>query len=215
MLPVDLTMQAVAGPRNSGIGTPIPIGVATSSDSSNVEDAERGLRLVPHSVPISVRSVISAVPVGEDETEMQPTSSGSSTTNFLRHKTSQIFDAVMNTGNRKEPDASLAPALATLVDAYTNSSITAEIKGECVALRREAIGNGNGSPGTVNNQPPDVTLETSRLKARKRASYGTQFRILSGRAFKNLYRDPALLTAHYTSAIALAIICGLFYHDVT
>lgn len=208
-------MQVVTGPRSSGTGTPNPTGVSASSNSSNVEDAERGLRLVPHTVPISVRSVISAVPIEEDETEMQPTSSGSSTTNFLRRKTSRIFDAVMNTGNRKEPDASLAPALATLVDAYANSTIAAEIKDECEALRQEAIGNGNGGPGTVNNQLPDVALETSMLRGRKRASYGTQFRILSGRAFKNLYRDPALLTAHYTSAIALAIICGLFYHNVT
>jgi hypothetical protein len=60
-------------------------------------------QLVPHSVPISVRSVVSAVPTGEDETEMQPTSSGSSTTNYLRHKTSQIFDAVMTNGKKKEP----------------------------------------------------------------------------------------------------------------
>jgi len=58
-------------------------------------------------------------------------------------------------------------------------------------------------------------VETTLLRGRKRASYGTQFRILSGRAFKNLYRDPALLMAHYLSAIALALICGLFFHNVT
>jgi len=53
------------------------------------------------------------------------------------------------------------------------------------------------------------------LRGRKRASWGTQFRILSGRAFKNLYRDPALLAAHYISSVALAVLCGLFYHNVT
>jgi hypothetical protein len=67
----------------------------------------------------------------------------------------------------------------------------------------------------VSNELPDVVLETSMLRGRKRASWGTQFRILSGRAFKNLYRDPALLTTHYLSAVGLAVICGLFYHDVT
>jgi hypothetical protein len=161
------------------------------------------------------------MPIGEDETEMQPTSSDSSTTNYLRHKTSQIFDAVMNGGKKREPDTSVAPALASLVDAYACSMIAAEIKDECEALRREATGNGNGTrtpsggPGAVSNELPDIVLETSMLKGRKRASHATQFRILSGRAFKNLYRDPALLTAHYTSAIALAIICGFFYHNVT
>ena len=54
------------------------------------------------------------------------------------------------------------------------------------------------------NQQPDVALENSLTKGRKRATWGTQFRILSGRAFKNLYRDPALLAAHYNSSIVVA-----------
>jgi hypothetical protein len=212
-------MQATTGPRSTGTATPNPIENSTPSNSSNLGDAERGL-LLPHSVPISVRSVISAMQTGEDETEMQPTSSGSSTTNYIRHKTSQIFEAVMPSGKKKKPDASAPPALASLVDSYANSTIAAEIKEECETLRREATYAANGirppnGGGAVSNELPDVALETSMLRGRKRASYGTQFRILSGRAFKNLYRDPALLTAHYTSAIGLAIICGLFYHNVT
>jgi len=46
------------------------------------------------------------------------------------------------------------------------------------------------------------------------ARWATQFRILRGRAFKNIYQDPALLAAHYLSSIALALICGLFFHNV-
>lgn len=89
-----------------------------------------------------------------------------------------------------------------------------------------------------------MAIETALLRGRKRASYATQFRILSGRAFKNLYRDPALLAAHYLSSVGLAcefgflsvffplvrfgcdgelmdactlyiVICGLFFHNVT
>ena len=56
----------------------------------------------------------------------------------------------------------------------------------------------------ANGELPDVAAETTLLRGRKRASWGTQFRILSGRAFKNLYRDPYLLAAHYLSAIGLA-----------
>jgi len=216
-------MHATTGPRSTGTATPNPIDISSPSNSSNLGDAERGFPTIPHSVPISVRSVISALPTAEDETEMQPTSSGSSTANYFKHKTSQIFDAVMTNGKKKTPSATVAPALASLVDAYANSTIAAEIKDECDALRREANSpsNGNerrapnGGSGAVSNELPDVALETSMLRGRKRASYGTQFRILSGRAFKNLYRDPALLTAHYTSAIGLAVICGLFYHNVT
>jgi hypothetical protein len=95
-------------------------------------------------------------------------------------------------------------------------------------LQRASAGVDSGA-----GQLPDVAVETSLLRGRKRASFGTQFRILSGRAFKNLYRDPALLMAHYLSSIGLAcelylfplcdrqgaeaipVICGLFFHNVT
>jgi hypothetical protein len=73
------------------------------------------------------------------------------------------------------------------------------------------------------------------LRGRKRATWATQFRILSGRAFKNMYRDPALLTFQYSASIAAArespwvlipalallnhndtvVLCGLFYHNVS
>jgi len=49
-----------------------------------------------------------------------------------------------------------------------------------------------------------VTVESELLRGRKRATWGTQFRILSGRAFKNMYRDPALLTFQYSASIAAA-----------
>ncbi|QRW17704.1 ABC transporter [Rhizoctonia solani] len=32
---------------------------------------------------------------------------------------------------------------------------------------------------------------------------------------RNLYRDPALLAAHYLSSVGVALICALFYHGVT
>ncbi|KAI0783919.1 hypothetical protein BC629DRAFT_1582504 [Irpex lacteus] len=58
---------------------------------------------------------------------------------------------------------------------------------------------------------PDVALENSLTRGR-RGELGTQFTILSGRAFKNLYRNPALLAAHYISAIGVALICGMFFY---
>jgi len=204
-------MQATSS-RSTGNVTPNPVEVPSSPSSSNLGDPERGLPRAQTGV-LSVRSIVAGVPSGEEATEMQPTSSSSSTTNFLRHKTSQIFDAVMSNSKNRSQESPIAPALASLVDAYANSTIAAEIKTECQELREvAATGNGHGS---VSNELPDVALETSILRGRKRASYGTQFRILSGRAFKNLYRDPALLTAHYASAITLAVICGFFYHNVT
>ncbi|KAK9315825.1 hypothetical protein V1524DRAFT_446740 [Lipomyces starkeyi] len=42
-----------------------------------------------------------------------------------------------------------------------------------------------------------------------------QFVILSGRTFKNLYRDPMLLLTHYIMALVLAVLCGYLYHDIS
>jgi hypothetical protein len=211
---VDLTMQAIAVPRASG--TP-SIDIAPAlDDHTNLGDEERGLPILPHAVPLSVRSILSNNP--DDEPELQrtgPTSenSSSSSANYLKRKTSQIYEAVVSNGvvniigGRKTNAAgsSLAPALVYLVDAYATSDIAAGIKADGEKLRREVVRTDTGdADGAVNNELPDVVLETSILRGRKRASWGTQFRILSGRAFKNLYRDPALLAAHYLSAIGLA-----------
>ena len=202
---VDLTMRSSAVPRNSEMPS---INISpTSEDHTNLGDEERGLPIVPHAVPLSVRSVLSNNL--DDDTELQPTRptsaiSSSSSVNYVKRKTSQIYEAVV-----RKTDATgipLAPALVVLVDAYAKSDIAAGIKAQGDQLRREVVrtDNGDATGGAVSNELPDVVFETSILRGRKGDSWGTQFRILSGRAFKNLYRDPALLAAHYLSAIGLA-----------
>jgi hypothetical protein len=185
-------------------------------DHTNLGDEERGLPIVPHAVPLSVRSILSNNL--DDDTELQPTrptsATSSSSADYVKRKSSQIYEAVVPSvvasivGGKKTDVAGipLAPALVVLVDAYATSDIAAGIKADGDKWRREVVrtDNGDASGGAVSNELPDVVLETSILRGRKGASWGTQFRILSGRAFKNLYRDPALLAAHYLSAIGLA-----------
>jgi hypothetical protein len=214
-------MRASAVPRNSEAPS---INVSpTLEDHTNLGDEERGL-IVPHTVPLSVRSILSNNL--DDDTELQPTrptsAISSSSTNYVKRKTSQIYEAVVSNGvvnivGGGKTDATgkpLAPALVVLVDAYATSDIAAGIKAHGDQLRRELVRTGNvdATGGAVSNELPDVVLETSILRGRKGASWGTQFRILSGRAFKNLYRDPALLAAHYLSAIGLAgVFCSCGY----
>ena len=212
-------MRASAVPRHSE--TP-SINISPSlEDHTNLGDEERGFPIVPHAVPLSVRSILSNNP--DDNAELQPTRptsaiSSSSSANYVKRKTSQIYEAVVSNGivGGRKTDAAgtpLAPALVVLVDAYATSDIAAGIKAHGDQLRREVVrtDNGDATGGVVSNELPDVVLETSILRGRKGASWGTQFRILSGRAFKNLYRDPALLAAHYLAAIGLAgafLSCG-------
>lgn len=90
------------------------------------------------------------------------------------------------------------PHVATLVDAYATSEIAAAIRADIHSVAHPAQGR-EGS-----EELPNVTVETVLLRGRKRATWATQFRILSGRAFKNMYRDPALLTFQYSASIAAA-----------
>jgi hypothetical protein len=90
--------------------------------------------------------------------------------------------------------------LDALVKSYKESSIAKAVHDDVATI---AASNSHSINGEV-NQTRDVAEESNVLRGRRRASWTTQFRILSGRAFKNLYRDPALLTAHYAASIAIA-----------
>jgi hypothetical protein len=90
------------------------------------------------------------------------------------------------------------PHIATLVDAYAASEIATAIRADIRSVAQPA----QGPEGS--EELPDVTVESELLRGRKRATWATQFRILSGRAFKNMYRDPALLTFQYSASIAAA-----------
>ena len=156
-----------------------------------------------------------------EETEPRTSSTViENSTNFIKRKTSRLLEAIAP--GTTHVDAPLPPKLAALVDAFRNSEIATELKSEIAEAERE---------GSQHQQLPDVALENSLTRGRQRASWGTQFTILSGRAFKNLYRNPALLAAHYISAIAVArksgfydivvlagadcewvVICGMFFY---
>lgn len=147
----------------------------------------------------------------------------------IKRKTSQLLEAVRVGGNGSA-SRDLSHKLAELVIAYENSSTARHIQAEFEAVRSanspvllsgDSFVPGEGptpSNGTINDsgervgmvEMRDVVGETGMLRGRRGASWATQFRILSGRAFKNLYRDPALLTAHYLGSIALACECRVF-----
>ena len=199
----------------------------SSAGDAPFRDEERGLL-----TPTTTRPFAGAA---EDATEIQvqqhPTSDAASD-GFLKRKTSQLLEAVSFTSSHGPGDAPLSPRLATLVDAYAASAVAAAMKSEIEDVAQARGGEDAGG------EMRDVVVESGLLRGRKRASWTTQFGILSGRAFKNLYRDPALLTAHYTASIALArvwiffcwflgadcwllipfgetVICGLFYQNVS
>lgn len=87
-------------------------------------------------------------------------------------KTSTLLGAVTSSGGHEETP--LAPRLAVLVEAYATSPIATEIENE----KEEVPSGGDGS-----GEMWDMAVESLLLKGTKRASWCTQFKILSGRAF--------------------------------
>lgn len=180
-------------------------------------DEERGTR------PTGTLSILNSVgqsSTSTDETELRTRagSAVSASASFIKRKTSQLIGAMTPTSRGDTP---ISPKLAELVEAFRTSDIAA-------GLATETTEAANAAAPHSDDALPDVALESSLTRGRKGASWGTQFQILSGRAFKNLYRDPALLTAHYVSSVALAgkfvifapsglysamvlVICGIFF----
>ncbi|KAH7884256.1 hypothetical protein F5I97DRAFT_1888019 [Phlebopus sp. FC_14] len=225
---IDLTVNACIEPVSTDSPSGSNEGASQPSSSTRVasvtsSDEERAL-LLPSSP-------------NADETELTRVSSSSGTSDrsrrlsissTIKRKTSQVLDVVRG-GRDNEEDRGVPEKLAALVAAYESSVTARAMVDEFDAVRRSnarvsSAGSGpSPSNGTISpsgaradmTEMRDAVAETNMMmKGRRRASWATQFRILSGRAFKNLYRDPALLTAHYVSSVALALICGLFFHNV-
>ncbi len=191
---VDTTMLAGMEPRS--LDSP-PNEDAPLEGEQQQQDEEQAYR--PSTASRFSLSLGGRQSSSSEETELQTTTTVIGTsTNYIKRKTSRLLEAIAPSSQHS--DAPLPPKLAALVDDFANSEIAAELKAEIAEAERES---------RQQQQLPDVALENSLTRGRQRASWGTQFTILSGRAFKNLYRNPALLAAHYISAIGVARECYL------
>lgn len=161
-----------------------------------------------------------ASPSNNNESQTQPASILSEGARLFRKTFNGISSASLQ--HHEEPPKPVH--LQTLVEMYRESDIAKEVE--------SGITHAAASNGVAGGQTRDVAEESNVLRGRRRATWGTQFRILSGRAFKNLYRDPALLAAHYVASIIIAgwyttlivnsdadiyipVICGLLMFHVS
>ncbi|KAF8525935.1 hypothetical protein BU17DRAFT_83439 [Hysterangium stoloniferum] len=213
---IDLTMRHDT--ESSSPRTPSPISDPVLSNTQNT-DEERvvGLQTDPshrQAARSLMASSANSETADEEETELQIRRSSTpdiaaSSGNFIKRKTSQLIQAVSGTSRASTP---ISPQISSLVDAFGSSTLASAIRTEINELSQIA----NQAQQGLNNpgQLPDVAAENTMLRGHHRASWATQFRILSGRAFKNLYRDPALLAAHYLSSIGIALIAGYLFYNV-
>ncbi|KAJ3099008.1 hypothetical protein HDU97_003535 [Phlyctochytrium planicorne] len=135
----------------------------------------------------------------------------------------QDFEAEFTDGNH----------LNMLVQGYSQSEILSLIKAEIAASVAAAqtptasIGpNGNRRGRSFSSMASfrESIAESATLNriwgnlngtnASNRPTAWTQFKILSGRTFKNLYRNPDLLRTHYVISVVVAAICGMLFFRV-
>lgn len=112
------------------------------------------------------------------------------------------------------PDALSGTDLDLLSKSFDESHIAAGIRDEIqqsVATAQNA--NGSNANGYAVDGP---NINVSAVgKGYHRISYARQFIILSGRTFKNLYRNPMLMLTHYAIAIVLAVFAGYLFYGLT
>ena len=117
---------------------------------------------------------------------------------------------IMDDPHQLPPPASgLGSDLDGLLSSYRNSDIAKAI--------REEIATSVNTATTVNGASNGVNGATKRssIKGYKRIGFFQSFVILSSRTWKNLYRNPMLMLAHYAIAILVAVLCGYCFFNLT
>ncbi|GAA5914974.1 putative ATP-dependent permease ADP1 [Sporobolomyces salmoneus] len=112
------------------------------------------------------------------------------------------FFSSSSSGRNSPTSTPLPPHLARLVNAFTDSDVRKQTRAEVDGSQQQAA-NGNASS------------ESHVLRNYKGATWWSQFKILSGRSFKNLYRDPMLMLSHYAVAVVAAGMCAFLFRGLT
>lgn len=112
------------------------------------------------------------------------------------------------------PASGLSTELDALVTAYKESEIAAAIRDD---IQQTVAGaqTANGANMNGNSHDSASSFSGTMGKGYPRAGYLTQFMILSGRTWKNLYRNPMLMLTHYAIAILLAVLSGFLFYGLT
>lgn len=118
----------------------------------------------------------------------------------------------------EDPDELPPPAngstgtnLDILISAYASSDVAASIREDIAS----AVSSANQANGVNSNQEPNGFLVPGKLKGFRKVGLLGQFRILSKRTWRNLYRNPMLMLTHYAIAIVLAVFLGFLFYGLT
>ncbi|KAI8147379.1 hypothetical protein BJV82DRAFT_595272 [Fennellomyces sp. T-0311] len=128
----------------------------------------------------------------------------------IRKKREQLTapDVVIDGDSSSTSSDAITPHLKRLIEAYDKSVVAVAVRDDVERVLAAA----QGTPDAIEegSAPPIKPINTH-----ERPGWIAQFRILADRTFKNLYRNPMLMFAHYTIAVVLALICGGLFYQVS
>ncbi|GAN09893.1 conserved hypothetical protein [Mucor ambiguus] len=122
----------------------------------------------------------------------------------------QVDVIVQDTSDNNNATDGLTPHLRQLAQAYDESNMAVELREEIAQSIQDTGNNSSGSSTSA-----ILSGDTAIISTHKKPTFITQFRILSDRTFKNLYRNPMLMFAHYGIAVVLALVCGGLFYQVS
>lgn len=101
-----------------------------------------------------------------------------------------------------------------LIANYTSSDVATSVREDTNSIVASAnTANGNPNPQITFNDSGTGNL--SKVKGYKKVGIIGQFRILSLRTWRNLYRNPMLMLTHYAIAILLAVFLGFLFFNLS
>ncbi|RFU77832.1 atp-binding cassette, subfamily g white, member 2 [Trichoderma arundinaceum] len=112
------------------------------------------------------------------------------------------------------PPALTGTDLDIITRSFSQSHIAVSIRDDIQqAIRGAEAANGSNTNGYTADGPNIYTSAVGKGYAR--VGYLRQFVIISGRTWKNLYRNPMLMLTHYAIAIILAAFSGYLFYGLT
>ncbi|KAB8337194.1 hypothetical protein FH972_021496 [Carpinus fangiana] len=109
-----------------------------------------------------------------------------------------------------EAHATTGTDLDNMITSYYTSDVAAAIQQDIRAAVTQA-----NEPHVAENGGDQGNRTHNRVKGYRKIGIVGQFRILSVRTWRNLYRNPMLMLTHYAIAILLAVFLGFLFYGLT
>ncbi|MCJ1380399.1 hypothetical protein MMC17_003502 [Xylographa soralifera] len=130
---------------------------------------------------------------------------------WLKLSKGQIPPHVLDDPHQLPPSA---PGLGNDLDGLISNFAASEVAASTREEIQAAIDSATSANGHANGQP-NGAAKAGTMRSYKRIGLLRQFTILSLRTWRNLYRNPLLMLAHYAIAILVAVLCGFLFYGLS